>query len=94
MDGGDHGTGRLYELRTQSFHTGAGLPVMRRPALGVSRAELSSAGIRSLTTLLRDEKGLLATVFDLSFKHFVTLRIVRWLFVLGIVAITIAAVFR
>ncbi|MGO9055973.1 MAG: DUF4282 domain-containing protein [Candidatus Binataceae bacterium] len=52
----------------------------------------SSAGIREPTTLLRDEKGLLATVFDLSFKHFVTLRIVRWLFVLGIVAITIAAV--
>ena len=52
----------------------------------------SPAAIRDPTTLLRDEKGLLATVFDLSFKHFVTLRIVRWLFVLGIVVITIGAV--
>lgn len=51
-----------------------------------------SGAIREPTTMLRDEKGLLATVFDMSFTHFVTLRIVRWLFVLGIVAITVGAI--
>lgn len=60
--------------------------------LAASPAPDSEQGsIREPAIALRDEKGLLATVFDMSFTHFVTLRIVRWLFVLGIAIITIGA---
>ena len=68
-----------------------GCPSCGAPPSAAPESNVTPAAIREPTTLLRDEKGLLATIFDLSFKHFVTLRVVRWLFVLGIVAITVAA---
>jgi Domain of unknown function (DUF4282) len=34
---------------------------------------------------------MIATIFDFSFRSFVTLRLVKWLFVLGMVVISVAA---
>lgn len=37
----------------------------------------------------RQARSFLASLFDLSFSYFITLKLIRWLFVLGLVAGTV-----